>query len=88
MMDDYINNQTQRVCQFYALGKSEKELYAYDEYDSWGSGRYSTDDVMMCERYTYSEAEERQKENGLKIFLVTITKDEKANTCKIKVSEM
>jgi hypothetical protein len=29
-----------RVCQFYALGNSEKELLAYDEYDSHGSGRY------------------------------------------------
>jgi hypothetical protein len=85
---NFINNQTRKVCQFYALGKSEKELDAYDEYDSWGSGRYFTDDVMMCERYTYSEAEERQKEKGLKIFLVTITKDGKSKPYKIEVGEM
>ncbi|GHV78763.1 hypothetical protein AGMMS49944_05540 [Spirochaetia bacterium] len=85
---NFINNQTQKVCQFYTLGKSEKELYAYDEYDSWGSGRYFTDDVMMCDRYTYSEAEKEQNDKGLKIFLVTITKDGKLNTCKIEIGEM
>jgi hypothetical protein len=85
---NFNNNKTQKVCQFYALGKSAKELYAYDEYDSWGSGRYFTDDVMMCDRYTYSKAEEGQKENGLRIFLITITKNGKPNACKIEVSEM
>jgi hypothetical protein len=48
-----------RVCQFYVLGNSEKELLAYDEYDSHGSGRYFTDDVAMYDRYTYSEAESK-----------------------------
>jgi hypothetical protein len=46
-----------------------------DEYDSWGSGKYFTDDVYMCDRFTYSEAQERAAENGLKLFHVAIAKN-------------
>ena len=83
---NFINNQTMKTCQFYALGKSEEELYAYDEYDSWGSGRYFTNDVFMCGRYTYSAAKTEKKKTGLKIYLVTITKAE--TTHNIEISEM
>jgi hypothetical protein len=62
------------------------ELYAYDEYDSWGSGQYFTDDVFMCGRYICPEAEKSAREKGLKIFLVTITK--KNGEHKIEVAEI
>jgi hypothetical protein len=75
---NFINNQAIKTCQFYAVGKSENELSAYDEYDSWGSGHYFTDDVLMCDRYTFSEAEAEKEKRGLKIYLVTITKNEKS----------
>jgi hypothetical protein len=81
-----INKQLKRTCQFYALGKSESELLAYDEYDSRGSGRYFTDDAFMCDRFTMSEAEESTKQNSLKIFLVTISKN--GNTHQVTVDEM
>jgi len=37
---------------FYAVGKSETELFAYDEYDSRGSGVYFTGDTLMYEQWT------------------------------------
>ena len=62
-----------RICCFYATGKTEKELLAYDEYDSNGDGRYFTDDTYMCDRYVYSEAQKIAKELNLNVFIVTIT---------------
>jgi hypothetical protein len=82
---NFINKQETKTCQFYAIGKSETKLYAYDEYDSRGSGQYFTDDVFMCGRYICSEAEKSAKEKGLNIFLVTITKKNGAH--KIEVAE-
>jgi hypothetical protein len=38
------------------LGKSEKELLAYDEYDSEGSGKWFTDNPIMANEY-YIQAE-------------------------------
>ena len=32
----------------YLLGKNEKELLAYDEYDSEGSGKWFTDNPVMA----------------------------------------
>jgi hypothetical protein len=83
---NFINNSVQKTCQFYALGKSEKKLLAYDEYDSRGSGRYYTDDVYMCDRYTYSEAVEEAKKRNLKIYLVTITAENSEH--KSEIGEM
>ena len=83
---NFINNQTIKTCQFYAVGKSEKELLAHDEYDSWGSGRYYTDDVLMCNRYTYSEAEREKESKCLNVYLVTITKNEESH--EIEIDEM
>jgi hypothetical protein len=40
----------------------------------------------MCERFTYSEAEEKAKETGMKILLVTITKKEGKHS--VKIAEM
>ena len=81
-----MKKKAAKTCQFYAVGKSEKELLAYDEYDSMGSGEYFTDDVLMCNRYTYSEADAEKDNNGLKIYLVTITKI--GNSHKLEISEM
>jgi len=33
------------------LGKNEKELLAYDEYDSEGSGKWFTDNPIMANEY-------------------------------------
>ena len=63
-----------RVCQWYAVGSSCKGLLAYDEYDS-GSGSYYTDDLLMCNRYTASEAVEEAKKTDNNVYLVTITKN-------------
>jgi hypothetical protein len=45
------------VACFYALGKAENQLLSYDEYSS-ESGVYFSDSLLMCNRYTYSQAEE------------------------------
>jgi hypothetical protein len=80
---NFINNSVQKTCRFYTVGKSEKRLLAYDEYDSRGSGRYYTDDVYMCDRFTYSEAEEEAKERNLKIYLVTIIPENEEHKTEI-----
>ena len=66
-----------RVNFFYAVGKSETELFAYDEYDSKGSGIYFTGDALMYERWNIlEEAIETAKKHKLKVYLVEIrTKD-------------
>ena len=40
----------------YLVGKSEKELLAYDEYDSKGSGKWFTDNPIMAEEYYCQQA--------------------------------
>ena len=74
-----------QVCSFYAVGKSEKELRAYDEYDSQGSGLYFTDDALMCERYLAQQAMQIANEKKLKTFEVIIGKA--GNEYDIKLSE-
>jgi hypothetical protein len=36
------------ICQFYALENSEKEMFVYDNYDFWISGRYIS--PILCHR--------------------------------------
>jgi hypothetical protein len=70
---------------FYAPGKSEKELFAYDEYDSRGSGIYYTGDPLMFERYNVlKDAEKVAKEYSLTVYLVEITKDGEEHRIKIE----
>ena len=58
---------------FYTVGKSETELFAYDEYDSKGSGIYFTGDALMYERWNIlEEAIETAKKYKLKVYLVEI----------------
>lgn len=62
---------------FYAVGREtagKREFLSYDEYDSKGSGMYYSDDLLMCERYNFGEAEELAEKEGHKIYLVTIEK--------------
>ena len=40
----------------YLLGKNEKELLAYDEYDSQGSGKWFTDNPIMANEYNFIQA--------------------------------
>lgn len=62
-----------RTTLFYAIGKSETELYAYDEDDSRGDGVYFTDDNRLYERYSnLDKALETAKERGLNVYLVEI----------------
>jgi len=42
----------------YLLGKNEKELLAYDEYDSEGSGKWFTDNPAMANEYNLGQAVE------------------------------
>ena len=75
MTKKHATSQT-RVLWFYAVGREtdgKVELLSYDEYDL-GSGRYYSDDLLMCDRYTLGEAEEMAKEEGGKIYLVEIVK--------------
>jgi len=53
----------------YLVGKSEKELLAYDEYDSKGSGEWYTDNPIMAEEYYCQQACEEAEERGLDVFL-------------------
>jgi hypothetical protein len=69
---------------FYVPGKSEKELFAYDEYDSQGSGIYYTDDPLMFERYNVlDDAEKVAREYNLTVYLVEIMKDGEGHRIKI-----
>jgi hypothetical protein len=72
------------ICLFYALGKSETELLAADEYDLQGNGWFLTDDPLMWERYIItSEAEATAKKLNLKVFLVEIEKDGESHRIRI-----
>ena len=85
------NKKTQipitQTCTFYAVGKSEKELLAYDEYDSQGSGLYFTDDLFMCKRYLFGKAYEITNKEKLKRYNITITKTGKKYDTKIEDSD-
>ena len=59
----------------YLLGKSEKELLAYDEYDSEGSGKWFTDNPVMAEEYYCQRACEEAEKEGLDIFMWEVTYD-------------
>jgi hypothetical protein len=50
------------------------EFRSFHEYDSVGSGRYYSDDLLMCDRYTFSEAAERADGLGDEIYYVEIHK--------------
>jgi hypothetical protein len=77
---------TKPICLFYALGKSEKELLASDEYDSQGDGWFLTDDPLMWERYIITaEAEATAKKMNLKVYIVEIEKD--GDTHRIRIEE-
>jgi len=70
-----------QVCSFFVVGKAEKKLLAFDEYESSGSGRYFTDDIFMCARYLSDEASKIAKKNKYITYQVVITKkDKKYNT--------
>jgi|GEM_PF-3800292 len=73
------------VCTFYAIGKSQKELLAYDgSYD--GEGYFYTDDLFLCRRYNKNEAFIAALEMKFKFFLVEITKTD--GNYKKEISEM
>ena len=59
----------------YLLGKSEKELLAYDEYDSEGSGKWFTDNPVMAEEYFCQRACEEAEKEGLDVFMREVTYD-------------
>jgi len=74
-----------RICQFYTIGKSKKELIAYD--DSYGGeGNYYTEDIFLCRRYNRDEAFITALERKFKFFLVKITKTD--GKYKKDISEM
>jgi hypothetical protein len=61
---------------------------AYDEYDSVGSGIYFTDDLIMIERYTLSEAKNRVAKkiySALNIYFVEIDNYENGKDKKTKI---
>ena len=60
----------------YLLGKNEKELLAYDEYDSEGSGKWFTDNPVMANEYDLGQAAyERAEKEGLNIYMWEVTYD-------------
>ena len=59
----------------YLLGKSEKELLAYDEYDSEGSGKWFTDNPVMAEEYFCQRACEEAEKEGLDVYMWEVIYD-------------
>ena len=84
MISDNTKKPLTRICTFYAVGKSEKELLGFDEYDSHGSGLYFTDDLFMCNRYLFGKAYEIANREKLKKYDITITKTGKKYDTKIE----
>jgi len=82
-----IKKPVTQTCTFYAVGKSEKKLLGYDEYDSHGSGSYFTDDLFMCNRYLFGEAYEAANREKLKRYEITITKTGSKYDTKIEDSD-
>jgi len=59
----------------YLLGKNEKELLAYDEYDS-GSGKWFTDNPVMANEYNFEQAViEGTEKEGLDVYMWEATYD-------------
>ena len=64
----------------YLLGKNEKELLAYDEYDSEGSGEWFTDNPIMAKEFTYERAVNSEAaEEGLDVYMWEATYDTSQN---------
>ena len=60
----------------YLLGKNEKELLAYDEYDSEGSGKWFTDNPVMANEYNLGQAvQEATDKEALNIYIWEVTCD-------------
>jgi len=60
----------------YLLGRNEKELLAYDEYDSEGSGEWYTDNPIMANEYNYQQAVcEGSEQKGLDVYMWEVTYD-------------
>ena len=59
----------------YLAGKSEKELLAYDEYDSEGDGKWFTDNPVMAEEFNHQSAFEMAEKEKLDIFMQEVTFD-------------
>jgi len=78
-----IENPT---CMFYAVGKSKKELLAYDN-SIGGAERFYTDDLFLCDRYNYMEAKLIALDRKIKFYLVEITKTAGKHNKKISVMD-
>ena len=64
----------------YLLGKNEKELLAYDEYDSEGSGKWFTDNPIMANEYNFVQAVyEGAEKEGLDVYMWEVTYDTNEN---------
>jgi len=63
------------------VGRNEKELLAYDEYDSKGSGEWFTDNPIMANEYYIEQAVYKGTEKGLDVYMweATYDTDEKNN---------
>ncbi|MDR1858840.1 MAG: hypothetical protein LBQ69_05170 [Treponema sp.] len=60
----------------YLLGRNEKELLAYDEYDSEGSGKWFTDNPIMANEYNFEQAVyEGAAKEGLDVYMWEVTYD-------------
>ena len=64
----------------YMLGRNEKELLAYDEYDSEGSGKWFTDNPVMANEYTFGQAVyEGSEKEDLDVYMWEVTYDTNEN---------
>jgi len=63
----------------YMIGKNEKELLAYDEYDSKGSGKWFTDNPIMANEYYCQEAISEAEEENLDVYMWEVTYDTDKN---------
>ena len=80
-----------RVNQFYVVSDSDEEpvkFLAYDEYDSNGSGDFWTRDLDLVTRYVSSEARRVALAKGKGVWIVTITKDDGADTSNVDAQPM
>ena len=59
----------------YLVGKSEKELLGYDEYDSEGDGKWFTDNPVMAEEFNHQSAFETAEKEELDVFMREIAFD-------------
>jgi len=63
----------------YMVGKNEKELLAYDEYDSKGSGKWFTDNPIMANEYYCQQALCEAEEENLDVYMWEATYDTDKN---------